>query len=168
LGGKPGDPGAGSLALAGQAPEQIYPTLDVTGFLDIGEFAGGSGTLSLATANVVLDGNLIVGDRGAGMLEGNGFFAEGSLAIGKSAGGQAVVTVVTGNFSASKGIVIRSAGSGTLDVSGSALDETGGIEIGASSGGSGTADVDGSRMEFSGNVTVGDDGAGTVTIGDGG
>jgi T5SS/PEP-CTERM-associated repeat protein len=163
-----GGAGAGSLAIIGQAPQQIYPTLDVTGFLDIGEFAGGSGTLSLATALVVIDGNLIVGDRGGGVLEGNGFLVEGTLAIGKGAGGQGVVTVAGGSFQANKGIVVGSAGSGTLDLSGNVFGEIGGIEIGASSGGGGTADIEGSRLEFSGKLTVGDGGAGTLTVGNGG
>jgi T5SS/PEP-CTERM-associated repeat protein len=138
----------------------------------------GSVTVTGSTSTWSDDGDLYVGNSGAGTLtiSNGGSVTSANIVsgavIGNNAGAAGTVTV-TGNGSswiASSDLTVGGSGSGTLAISsgGSVSDNNG--WIGYSAGSIGTVTVDGSASNWnnSGNLTVGNNGTGTLAITNGG
>ena len=144
--------------------------------LDIGTFAGSTGTVTVDGAGSTLNsGVLFVGEQGAGtMTVRNGGSVGGSsqAIIGDNAGSTGTVTVdgVGSTLTSGNVLFVDARGTGTLTISNGGTVSTPGVEIAGFAGSSGMVTVDGAGSALTSGdlISVGVDGTGSLTIANGG
>jgi T5SS/PEP-CTERM-associated repeat protein len=156
--------GSGALNENGSGPVQIYPTVTVTGLLDIGQFAGSTGVVNQTTANLYAQADLVVGDRGSGTLNGDYVSVTGNIDIGKNAGGVGVASFSGGAITTYNArFTVGGLGHGTLNLTNGALVYARTMEVGGGLGGVGTVSLDHGKINPY-TLIVGNAGTGTVTV----
>jgi T5SS/PEP-CTERM-associated repeat protein len=182
-----GSLGSGTFTAQNLSFVQVSNAASATALgVTVGAYAGGSGTLSLASqALLETSAGVAVGSVGAGVLNdtdallyitaapATGFSA---LGIGLSAGSSGTVNVAGGQIidAGLAGTVIGSAGTGTLNITQGGVVQTGiatgnALVLGLSSGASGAVSISGSgsTLDVSGPVIDGNNGTGTITLAEG-